>query len=174
VHKDLHPAIAYLLMDVAAEVHRPPTITSGLGEFPSEKSLDFPQSAESQRFFKNGRPFLQRYLPFWLANLVERLGVTLLPALAIVIPLVQLLPKLFTWREKARILRLYHEIEGLDRRGELDPAHGAAAVAHLDRIEGALGRMGVSVDHYVDSYNLRGHLDMLRARLGAAGVEVAR
>ena len=167
VNQDLHPAIAYLLMDVASDLHRQPTLANGLHEFPSEKSLDFPQSTESQRYFKNGRPFLQRYLPFWLANLLERLAVTLLPALAIVIPLVQLLPKLITWREKSQLLRLYHELELLDRRGELQPARHASAVAHLDRIEATLGRLRLGVNHYIDTYNLRSHLDMLRARLAA-------
>ena len=167
VHKDLHPAIAYLLMDIAADIHKPATIANGLRELPSEKSLDFPQSAESQRFFKNGRPFLQRYLPFWLANLLERLVVTLLPALAIMIPLVKLLPKTIEWREKARILRLYHEVLLLERRGELDASDRPRAVAHLDRVEAALGALVPRVGHYVDTYNLKSHLDMLRARLGA-------
>jgi TRAP transporter TAXI family solute receptor len=167
VHKDLHPAIAFLLMDVAADVHKAPTIINGLREFPSEKSLDFPQSTESQRYFKNGRPFLQRYLPFWLANLLERLAITLLPALAIIVPLVQLLPKLFAWRGKARILRLYHEIEHLERQGALVATDRPGARAQLDRIEASLAKLTLGVDHYVDSYNLKGHLDMLRARLGA-------
>jgi uncharacterized protein len=167
VHKDLHPAIAFLLMDVAADIHKAPTIASGLREFPSEKSLDFPQSAESQRYFKNGRPFLQRYLPFWLANLLERLAITVLPALAIIVPLVRLLPKLFAWRKKARILRLYHEIEHLDRQGALATSNRPRAYGELDRIEAALGKLTLGVDHYVDTYNLKGHIDMLRARLGA-------
>jgi hypothetical protein len=154
-------------MDVAADVHKAPTITNGLREFPSEKSLDFPQSAESQRYFKNGRPFLQRYLPFWLANLLERLAITVLPALAIIVPLVQLLPRLLAWRKKARILRLYHEIEHLDRQGALAASNRPGAYAELDRIEACLGKLTLGVDHYVDTYNLKGHIDMLRARLGA-------
>ncbi len=169
VHKDLHPAIAFLLMDVAADIHKAPTIVNGLREFPSEKSLDFPQSTESQRYFKNGRPFLQRYLPFWLANLLERLAVTLLPALAIIVPLVQLLPRLFAWRKRARILRLYHELGHLEKQGALEAADRSNACAQLDRIEASLGRLALGVDHYVETYNLKGHLDMLRARLGARG-----
>jgi TRAP transporter TAXI family solute receptor len=164
VHKDLHPAIVYLLMDVASEIHKVPTIVNGLREFPSEKSLDFPQSAESQRFFKNGRPFLQRYLPFWLANLLERLSVTLLPALAIVIPLVQLLPKLMSWREKSRLLKLYHEIDLLQASGVLSPTDPLTALAHLDRIEAELAKLKFGATEYIDVYNLRSHLDMMRSR----------
>jgi TRAP transporter TAXI family solute receptor len=161
VHKDLHPAIAFLLMDVAADVHKSPALTNGLREFPNERAMDFPQSAESQRFFKSGRPFLQRYLPFWLANLLERLAVTLVPALAVVIPTVQFLPRYLGWREKSRILRLYHEVELLQEAGQLN-------AQHLDRVEAALARLPLGVDRYVDAYNLKGHLDMMRARLLAA------
>lgn len=165
VNKELHPAIAFLLMDVAADVHKSPTIANGLKEFPSERALDFPQSSESQRYFKTGRPFLQRYLPFWLANLLERLSVTLLPALAIVIPLVQFLPKLLDWRQKSHLLQLYHEIDQLDVRGELNATNRAGALAHLDRIESAMAKMKNGPAHYIDGYNLKSHLDMMRARL---------
>lgn len=165
VRKDLHPAIAYLLMEIAADVHRPPTITNSLGEFPSEKSLDFVQSNESKRFFKTGLPLLQRYMPFWVANLLERLTVTLLPLLAIAIPLVRFLPKLLDWRERARILRIYAELKRLEQEGELRPSNRATAVAHLDRLDISLGATKLGVDHAVDMYNLKAHLDMLRARI---------
>jgi TRAP transporter TAXI family solute receptor len=158
VHKDLHPALAFLLMDVAAEVHKNPALTNGPREFPTDRAMDFAQSAESQRYFKTGRPFLQRYLPFWLANLLERLAVTLVPALAVAIPVVQFLPRYLAWREKSRILRLYHEVELLQEAGRLN-------AAHLDRVEAALARLPLGVDRYVDAYNLKGHLDMMRSRL---------
>jgi TRAP transporter TAXI family solute receptor len=166
VHKDLHPAIAFLLMDVAADVHKVPALTNAPREFPNERAMDFAQSAESQRYFKTGRPFLQRYLPFWLANLLERLAVTLVPALAVAIPLVQFLPRYLGWREKSHILRLYHELELLQDAGQLN-------AAHLDRVEAALARLPLGVDRYVDAYNLKGHLDMMRARLSAGAAQQA-
>ena len=42
---------------------------------------------EAERFYRNGPPFLQRYLPFWLAVLVDRLIVLLVPVIALLIPL---------------------------------------------------------------------------------------
>jgi TRAP transporter TAXI family solute receptor len=158
VHQDLHPAIAFLLMDAASQVHRAPALTNAQHEFPSERAMDFEQSAESQRFFKTGRPFLQRYLPFWLANLLERLAVTLLPALAVGIPTVQLLPRWLAWREKSSILRLYHQAETLQAQGRL-------TLADTQRIETALNALPLSVTLYVDAHNLRGHLELMRAKL---------
>ena len=75
---DVHPAVAFLLLDIASEVHSRGGPLHSLKEFPNERNLDFEQSDESKRFFKTGRPFLQRYLPFWLANLIERLLVSAL------------------------------------------------------------------------------------------------
>ena len=168
VRNDLHPAIAYLLMDVASDIHRGQTLANGPREFPNERQLDFPQSRESQRYFKNGRPFLQRYLPFWLANLLERFALTLLPALAIVIPLMRVLPGLLGWRELSRILKLYHEIEQLEARGELSPARRASAMAHLQRIETVLASSHLSARRSNEKYQLKGHLQMLRNRLTTA------
>jgi len=167
VRDDLHPAITYLLMDVATQVHRPPTLLSAPGEFPSERQLDFAHSAQSQRYFRSGRPFLQRYLPFWVASLLERLALTLMPALAIVLPLARWLPGLLGWRAMSRILKLYHEIEQLDARGELDPQRRASALAHLDRVEGLLRGANLGARRHMEKYHLKAHLEMLRARLGA-------
>ena len=90
---------------------------------------------------------------------------TLLPALAIVIPLVQFLPKLLDWRQKSHLLQLYHEIDQLDVRGELHATNRAGALAHLDRIESAMAKMKNGPARYIDGYNLKSHLDMMRARL---------
>src|SRR5947209_2392575 len=72
-----------------------------------------------------------------------------------------------TCRARAAILRLYDELRRLDLRGELDAANRSRAVDHLARIESSLGRMRLGARHHVDVYNLKIHLDMLRARLAS-------
>ena len=42
---------------------------------------DFPISDDAQRYYKSGPPFLQRYMPFWAATLVDRIIVLLVPLL---------------------------------------------------------------------------------------------
>jgi len=79
VRDDLHPALAYLLLEVARQVHRVPTLINRTDDFPSPQATDFPLSVEAERYFKNGRPFLQSYLPFWLANYVQRVILLLVP-----------------------------------------------------------------------------------------------
>lgn len=167
VRADLHPALAYLLMDVATAVHGKPGLFHGLKEFPSIKSLDFPQSEESKRYIATGRPFLQRYLPFWLANLIERLSVSLVPMLLIVLPLVKAVPAFRHWRQGAHIARLYDEIKLFEHNasaGRVSPDGIAGALADFERrLEG----LHLTSTQLVQYYDMKSHLDMLKARYRA-------
>ena len=95
---DLHPAIANLMAAAAKEIHSRPNLFAVEDKFPSTKDVDFPMNADAARYYKNGEPFLQRFLPFWAANLVDRLIVLLVPLLALVLPLARVLPALYQWR----------------------------------------------------------------------------
>ncbi len=162
---DAHRAIAFLLLDVASETHAAAGPLHNAKQFPNEQNLQFNQSEESKRFFKTGRPVLQRYLPFWLANLIERLLVSIVPVLAIGIPLMKIIPAFFDYREKAAVLLLYDEADKLDRDVTAGAVQSDAMKAKLEDIEARLGKLGLGASRHVDVYNLRGHLDLLRARL---------
>jgi TRAP transporter TAXI family solute receptor len=161
---DTHRAIAFLIMDIASEVHANPGPLHDLRQFPNEKSLQFVQSEESKRFFKTGRPFLQKYLPFWLANLLERLLVSIVPILAIGIPLIKLIPAFIDYRERAAILQLYEEAfrleHNIDKNLEL-----AKAPAILNDIEHRLDQLRLGAAKHIEFYNLKSHLDLVRSRL---------
>ena len=103
VRDDLHPALAYLLLEAAKEVHKSATLLNRPGEFPNPRGTDFPLAEEAQRYFKDGRPFLQRYLPYWAANALQRLLLVLVPLLAIAIPVVKIIPQLLSFRQSNRL-----------------------------------------------------------------------
>jgi hypothetical protein len=67
VRADLHSALQYLLLDAAVQIHSQPGIFQKAGQFPAAESIDLPLSGEAHRFYKSGPPFLQGYLPFWIA-----------------------------------------------------------------------------------------------------------
>lgn len=166
VHADMHRALAFLLMDVASQVHAPASITQSLREFPSQEGLEFAQSSESQRYFKTGRPFLQTYLPFWLANWVERIMSSFVPILLIALPLVKAIPGFIGWRESAHISRLYVAMKELesDFKGQRVDAH--AASAGFDRTAEELRQMEGHSNHLNQVYTARDHLRSTRAALG--------
>jgi TRAP-type uncharacterized transport system substrate-binding protein len=165
---DLHRAIMFLVLDVAASVHRKPTALNALTDFPSERNLDYTQSDESKRFFKTGRPFLQQYLPFWLANLIERMLVTLVPVLAIGLPLIRFVPAFLNWRERSELTRLYDEVLALEHRHYRSADEKAVSLARLVEIDTILPTLKLGSVHHVDVYNLKSHLELVRSRLSAA------
>ena len=56
-----------------------------------------PLAEEADRFFKSGKPFLQRYLPYWLANLVDRMVVLLIPLIAVLVQLIKIMPSVYDY-----------------------------------------------------------------------------
>ena len=168
VRDELHPALAYLLLEAAQQVHRHPSLISSPGEFPSKEDPDFPLSSESERFFKNGRPFLQNYMPFWAANFVQRLLLVLVPVAAIVFPLLRVLPDLVAWRRQSRLYRRYGELKFLEQDLEartLNETERHDARARLDRIEYEVIHTKFPLDFADRVYTLRQHVDYVRAKL---------
>jgi TRAP transporter TAXI family solute receptor len=166
--KDLHRAVMYLLMEVAHDVHRPASATNGRAEFPSERNLDFVQSSESKRYFVSGRPFLAQYLPFWLANFAERALVTLVPLLAIGLPLLKMIPSFMHWREYAEVVQLYDEVLVLENKPHTTEADKAATLQRLSQIDQALPSMHLGAANHMNLYNLKAHIEMVQKRLQMA------
>jgi TRAP transporter TAXI family solute receptor len=170
VKDDLHPALAYLLLQAATEVHGPPTWFSGLRQFPAPTDTELPLSPEATRFYKSGAPLLQRYLPYWAANLVDRMLVLIVPALVVLIPAGRLLPQLYRWRVRSRIYRWYAALKEIEL--ELDETRSQEELAHiverLDQIEAAVNRIETPLAYSENLYAFRVHIDVVRRRTLAA------
>ena len=168
MREDLHPALAYLLLEAAVEVHGNPGLLHRPGDFPSAKGTDFPLAAEAKRYFQSGRPFLQRYLPFWLANFIERMLVLLVPLVAVVYPLAKALPEIFFWRQKNKIFKWYGELKFLEgdlARADMTADERAKHLARLDAIEAEAAAMQVPLAFSDRVYTLRGHIAYVREHL---------
>jgi TRAP transporter TAXI family solute receptor len=168
VRDDIHPAIAYLLLEAAREIHKGPTLLSRPGEFPHPRGTDFPLADEATRYYKDGRPFLQRYLPFWLANALQRLLLILIPLAAVGIPVIKLIPSLLQFKEKTRLYRRYGqllEMESDIRNRQLSAAEIAAAHLQLDEIETKISSMKFALEFADRVYTLRQHVDYVRRQL---------
>jgi len=166
VKQDLHPALAYLLLRAASEVHGRPSLINKLHDFPAADDTELPLSPEASRYYKSGAPFLQRYLPFWAANLIDRLLVLLLPALVILIPAMRLLPALYRWRVRSRIYRWYarlKEIE-IDLDERLDEKQLQSILRKLDSIENAVNHIDTPLAYSENLYVFRQHIDLVRQR----------
>jgi TRAP transporter TAXI family solute receptor len=167
VRDDIHPALVSLLMQAAIEIHGDAGMLSKAGEFPSSKFLDIPQSLDARRYIKDGPPFLQRHLPFWVAVLIDRLVVMLIPILAVLIPLIRLAPAVYAWRIKSRIYRWYGKLKVLEV--DMESAQHTGEIRglqeRLDVIEQSVSRIPTPLAYSDYLYNLRSHIDLVRARL---------
>jgi hypothetical protein len=112
VGEDFHPALAELLLLEARKIHGYGGVFEDVGEFPSEKYLEYPIADAAQRFFSSGPSLLQRHLPFWAANFIDRLKIMLLPLLALAYPLFKLIPPTYDWRMRSRVARWYKDSPG--------------------------------------------------------------
>lgn len=168
--KETHSAIVYLLMSIMDEIHSPPTLLNLEDEFPADKDVDVPISPQAEHYFKGGKPFLQRYLPFWAASAAERFLAVALPVLALLFPLLNILPRVYNWRIKARITRCYRELIELERRIKLDP--------HT-RLHDEFEQLAQTVDEYLDEkkvpvsysndiYILKEHIELVRRKIAPA------
>jgi TRAP-type uncharacterized transport system substrate-binding protein len=115
--KDTHSALIYLMMGVMDDIHEKPSIMHAENEFPSDKDVDFPMSEDAEDYYKKGgKPFLQRYLPYWAANFLGKLLLVLVPLLAIFYPLSQSYPAIQQWYYTNRVNRFYDQLVKIEKR----------------------------------------------------------
>ena len=169
VRRDVHPAIQYLLLDAAEQIHSSPGLFRTAGQFPAAESIELPLSDEARRYYKSGQPFLQRYLPFWLAVMIGRLLVLLIPILGILYPLMRFVPLLFGWKMQRRIHKLYYELRAIEHAWETRDERGSADElnAQLDRLEDKADQLWLPVSSMGSLYQFKEHLELVRKRFAA-------
>jgi TRAP-type uncharacterized transport system substrate-binding protein len=162
-----HPALIDLLMQAAVQVHGGAGLFQRPGEFPNARQVDFPLSKEADRFYKSGTRLFQRYLPFWLATLIERTLVLLIPLVAIVLPIMRFAPALYGWRVRSRVYKWYGQLKFLERELDQDPAARTRAewLAELERIEEHVHRVATPLAFTNLLYTLREHIALVEAKV---------
>jgi len=164
---DLHPALSDLLLEAAQQVHSGPGLLRRKGEFPAPIEQEIRISNDASRFYKSGKSFLYRYLPFRLASLVNRIVVVLIPMIILLLPGMRVIPAIYKWRFNSRIYRRYRELMIIeqDLLTQMEPDKRKELLEKLDSIEEAVNRMKVSASFANQFYGLRGHIGFVRARL---------
>jgi len=164
VRKDLHPALQYILLEAASEVHGGPGIFQKAGRFPAPEAIDLPLSDQARNFYKSGRPFLYRYLPFWLSGITERLLIVLIPLLAVAYPLARILPQMYQWWMQHHLFKLYGDLKLLEtearRRGAGESIDDL--ISALDTLQERTTRMFVTLSFAQRRYILKQHIQLAR------------
>ncbi|WP_050477169.1 TAXI family TRAP transporter solute-binding subunit [Herbaspirillum rhizosphaerae] len=170
--ESLHPALAYLLLDAANVIHNAPDFFTPRNYFPNQNIEDFTISDETRRYFKSGRPFLQRYLPFWLANFIERRFTILLPFIAVLFGLIQAVPRIYEASMKKRLVVWYKEIHLLEEEiwNTKSPSEEKLAEWHqeIEEIDANANQIDIPQRYYGDVYALKQAIRVVRDRISEA------
>jgi TRAP-type uncharacterized transport system substrate-binding protein len=167
---NIHPALSDLLIRAAREIHGTPGMFRNAGEYPAPLARDFRISDDAERYYKSGEQFLYKRLPFWLASLIDRLLVLVLPLLVVIVPATRLAPALYRWRIRSRIYRWYGALMAIERemRGERTPEQKEKVRERLDAISRAVSELRTPPSFADQLYVLRDHVAAVRRRLDVA------
>ena len=170
---DIHPALVQLFVQAARSIHGEAGWFQRRAEFPSERSLEWPLAREAERTLRGGTPWLQRYLPFWLANLIDRMWVVLLSIVAVLIPLSRVVPPLYEFKVRSRIFRWYGQLRDIEE--SVDDGDGATQrmIERLDQLEARVERLTVPLSYADELYALRSHIRMVRDRIARVAPQPA-
>jgi len=166
--ESLHPALAQLFVQAASRIHGGAGWISRAGRFPTAQNTEFALAREAERYYRNGPPLLQRYLPFWLANLIDRMWVALFSIIAVLIPLSRIVPPLYRFRVRSRIFRWYRHLRQIEARIGRDGVPAAELLAELDRLAKRTETITVPLSYTEELYALRANIAMVRSRLQQA------
>ena len=161
---DINPALVDALLEAAQRTHRLGGLFERPDEFPSRNFVELPLNAEAERYFRSGPSLARRYLPFWVASMVERALILVLPLLTIAIPLIKFAPAIYRWEVSRHILRWYRQLRLIEAeaRGSVTPERRAALITELDAIQAQVAQINVPSTYSQSLYDLRFHVDFIK------------
>ncbi len=161
----VHPAILQLFSQASLKMHGSASWFNRAREYPNVANTEFPLAQEADRTIRNGVPLLQRYLPFSLANLMERMWLALGIIVAVLLPLSRIVPPVYQFRIRSRIFRWYGQLRNIEERlGENTESPGVL-LTELEALEVHAEKVTVPLSYADELYSLRNHIDMVRQKL---------
>jgi hypothetical protein len=166
-HKGTHPALLQLFVQAGNQIHGGAGWFKRTREYPNLANNELPISPEAERGIKNDKPFLQRYLPFWVANLVERMWLVMGIIIAIMLPLSRIIPPLYAFRVRSRIFRWYRQLRDIETRMDEKDAgnNNEALLKELNELESRAEKISVPLSYTDELYSLRSNIHLVRKKL---------
>lgn len=160
-----HPALQQLFVQAAGGIHGAAGWLAPANQFPSPQQTQFAVAPEAQRYYRNGPPLLQHYLPFWFANLIDRMWVAGLSIIAILIPLTRFVPPLYTFRVRSRVFRWYRHLREIEDALARNNAKPADLLRELNELDAKTAHVVVPLSFTDELYALRSYIQLVRDRL---------
>ncbi len=169
VRNNMHPALQRALADVAHEIHEAPSFLQRQGEFPNSRDVDFAPSLVAQALDNGDRPWTERLLPYWWAQLAELLMYGVAPILFATLLALLWIPSLFNWKVNAALQNFYGELKFLET--DIEPTASARPIEiknllkRLDDIEAKVTMLDLPNSYANRWYTLREHIARARGTL---------
>ena len=158
-----HPALLHLFAQAGNAMHGGAGWFKRARAYPNIENNELPIAKEAERAIKNGPPLLQRYLSFWMANLVERMWLALSFIIVLLLPLSRILPPLYTFRVRSRIFRWYGQLRDIEVRSDNEDRH--ALLQELNNLESRAEKITVPLSYSDELYALRNNIHLVRKKL---------
>jgi hypothetical protein len=102
-----------------------------------------------------------------LANLLERMWLSLGIILALLLPLSRIVPPLYEFRIRSRVFRWYAQLRDIEEQADqagpdMSPD---SLLRELDALEARVGKVVVPLSHTDELYALRNHIELVRRKL---------
>jgi uncharacterized protein len=166
--ESLHPALKKLAVQIASQTHGGSGIFHRAGDFPSLRRIDFPTAPEARAALLRGPGLLERLLPFWWAQIAERLLLIVLPAGLLALWLMRLVPAVLRWSLQSRVNRWYGELKFIENDLSRSSPTGmdiTRFVARLSEIDRAMMAFSAPKDLMTRCFTLHHHIEFVRMRL---------
>ena len=160
-----HPALLTLFAQNAQKLHGGSGWFNRAREFPNSRNSELPIAKEGDRAMNEPVPVLQRYLPFWIANLIERMWLVLGILLAVMLPLSRIVPPVYQFRVRSRVFRWYGRLREIENDMEAGKTEAAELLKALDALEAQAEKVSVPLSYADELYALRNHIHLVRKKL---------
>lgn len=162
----LHQAFVPLLLEAAMNCHHDGGVLADEGELPTVDFATFAVNDAARSYLLHGPSFFQRHLSFWVASLLDRTKIMIIPLITFLIPLVKMAPPIYRWRIRSRIYRWYDLLRRIDQN--MQSQNDAALEKDRSTIEAMareLDSVEVPLSYMEEFYNLRLHIHLVEEEL---------
>jgi len=163
IDKNLHPAIQLLFYKLLKNQWWT-FIFSQYGEFPAFMESTVPESPVAKHFYEKGTPFLMSYLPFWLAEFLDRIFILMLPLFAFAYPIIKSMPSYRLSRARSKMNEVYGALKFFEENliSNFDPALSDHYVNTIDQIDQHAKTLRIPKALGGEYYSLRTNIDFVR------------
>jgi TRAP transporter TAXI family solute receptor len=158
-----HPALLQLFSQAGNQIHGSAGWFKRAREYPSIENNELPIAKEAERAIKTDAPLLQRYLPFWVANLIERMWLVMGIIIAIMLPLSRIIPPLYAFRVRSRIFKWYGQLRNIENR--INTEDSRELLQELNQLESRAEKVSVPLSYTDELYALRSNINLVRSKL---------